>query len=209
MLRELKKIGMIAVLCVSVGLAQADDTAPDVLVKNTTVEVTTILKQDKAELTSDPQKLYDLIDTKVLPHFDFTQMTQLAVGHYWRQATPAQQQDMIKQFRSLLVRTYAGSLAAFNNQTIEFKPFTLQQGSTNAVVQTQVKQPGAQPIPINYSMELTPTGWKVYDVSIDSVSLVTNYRGSFGSEIRKEGMAGLIRTLTASNQQDTPHTATK
>ncbi len=204
-----KKMGIVLALMLSVAVAHADDTPPDVLVKNTTIDVTSILKRDKAEMANDPQKLYALIDTKVLPHFDFTQMTQLAVGRYWRQATPAQQQAMIKQFRTLLVRTYAGSLAAFNNQTIEFKPFNMPQGSTDVVVQTQVKQPGAQPIPIDYSMEQTPAGWKVYDVSIDSVSLVTNYRSSFGSEIRKEGMDGLIRTLTTRNQQDTTSSAAK
>lgn len=178
---------------------QAADVPPDVLVKNTTLEVTGILKQDKAEMSNNPQKLYALIDTKVLPHFDFTQMTQLAVGRYWRQATPTQQQQLTQQFRTLLVRTYSGALAAFNKQTIEFKPFTMPAGSSDVTVQTQVKQPGAQPIPIDYSLEKLADGWKVYDVSVDGVSLVTNYRSSFGSEIRKDGIAGLLRTLTDRN----------
>jgi phospholipid transport system substrate-binding protein len=189
--------------------AQADQTPPDVLVKNTTLEVTGILKNDKADFANNKPKLYALIDTKVLPHFDFTQMTQLAIGRYWRQATPAQQQQLVTQFRTLLVRTYAGALAAFNKQTIEFKPFNMVAGSTDVTVKTQVKQPGAQPIPIDYSLEQTAAGWKVYDVSIDGVSLVTNYRSSFGSEIRKDGVAGLLRTLTNRNQQDVTDTATK
>jgi phospholipid transport system substrate-binding protein len=184
--------------------SHADNVAPDVLVKGTTIEVTTILKRDKAVLLNDSQKLYALIDAKVLPHFDFNQMTMLAVGRYWRQATPAQQQALVKEFRTLLVRTYANALAEFNNQVIEFKPFTMPANATDATVQTQVKQPGAQPIPIDYSMEKTDTGWKVYDVSIDGVSLVTNYRSSFGSEIRNSGIDGLIRTLTARNQQNAP-----
>ncbi len=180
----------------------ADNLAPEVLVKNTTVEVTTILKRDKSVLLNDSTKLYALIDAKVLPHFDFNQMTMLAVGRYWRQATPAQQQALVKEFRTLLVRTYANALAEFNNQVIEYKPFSMAANATDATVQTQVKQPGAQPIPIDYSMEKTATGWKVYDVSIDGVSLVTNYRSSFATEIRNVGIDGLIRTLTTRNQQN-------
>ncbi|MDA8224878.1 MAG: ABC transporter substrate-binding protein [Betaproteobacteria bacterium] len=202
----MRRLLLLATLCAPL-LARAENPPPDVLVRNTTIEVTTILKRDKADLSNNRQKLYALIDAKVLPHFDFNQMTQLAVGRYWRQANATQQRALVTQFRTLLVRTYAGALAAFNNQTIEFKPFNMPQGSTDVTVETQVKQPGAQPIPINYSMEQTGDGWKVYDVSIDGVSLVTNYRGSFGTEIRREGIDGLLRTLTARNQQDTAATA--
>ncbi len=209
MLRKILHLTCMLCLALSFTVAQAEEMPPDVLVKNTTLEVTGILKRDKADFANDKQKLYALIDTKVLPHFDFTQMTQLAVGRYWRQATPAQQQQLITQFRTLLVRTYAGALAAFNKQTIEFKPFNMPAGSTDVTVNTQVKQPGAQPIPIDYSLEQTAAGWKVYDVSIDGVSLVTNYRSSFGSEIRKNGVAGLLRTLTNRNQQDTTDTASR
>ena len=182
--------------------AHADNMAPDVLVKTTTQDVTTILKRDKAAYANDPQKLYALIDAKVLPHFDFNQMTTLAMGRYWGQATPAQQQMLIKEFRTLLVRTYANALAAFNNQVVEFKSFSMAPEASDVTVQTQVKQPGAQPIPINYSMEKTAAGWKVYDVTIDGVSLVLNYRGSFGTEIRNKGVDSLIKTLVARNQQN-------
>ena len=185
-------------------VSYADNLPPDVLVKNTTIEVTTILKRDKAVLANDSQKLYALIDAKVLPHFDFNQMTMLAVGRYWRQATPAQQQALVRECRTLLVRTYANALAEFNNQVIEFKPFNMAVNATDSTVQTQVKQPGAQPIPIDYSMEKTAAGWKVYDVSIDGVSLVTNYRSSFGTEIHKSGIDGLIHTLAGRNQQNAP-----
>ncbi|NOT17403.1 MAG: ABC transporter substrate-binding protein [Sulfuriferula sp.] len=185
-------------------MSYADVIAPDVLVKTTTIDVTTILKRDKAIFANDSQKLYALIDAKVLPNFDFNQMTMLAVGRYWRQANPAQQQALSKEFRTLLVRTYANALAEFNNQVIEYKPFVMAANATDATVQTQVKQPGAQPIPIDYSMEKTAAGWKVYDVSIDGVSLVTNYRGSFATEIRNAGIDGLIRTLATRNQQNAP-----
>ena len=196
---------MFAAISVS---AYASEVAPDILVKTTTQDVTTILKRDKTVYANDTQKLYSLIDAKVLPHFDFNQMTMLAVGRYWRQATPAQQQALVKEFRTLLVRTYANALAAFNNQAIEFKPFSMPVGATDVTVQTQVKQPGAQPIPIDYSMEKTAAGWKVYDVTIDGVSLVLNYRGSFGAEIHNKGVDSLIQTLAAKNQQPNTKAAT-
>ncbi len=202
-IEQLKRFAVVCLFGLTSLQACADVTPPDVLVRNTTLEVTGILKKDKNELNSDRQKLYDLIDAKVLPHFDFTQMTKLAIGRYWRQATPAQQQELVRQFRTLLVRTYAGALAAFNNQTIQFKPFSMPASGGDVVVETQVKQPGAQPIPINYSMEQTADGWKVYDVSIDGVSLVTNYRSSFGQEIHRSGVDGLIRTLSDRNRQNT------
>ncbi|MHB1676675.1 MAG: MlaC/ttg2D family ABC transporter substrate-binding protein [Sulfuriferula sp.] len=202
MLNKLSFILFSCMLLILTASARASDMAPDVLVKTTTEEVTTLLKHDKTEFANDQQKLYALIDAKVLPHFDFDQMTRLAVGHFWQTATPAQQQALIKQFRILLVRTYAGALAAFNKQVIEFKPFSMSPDATDVTVETQVKQPGQQPIPINYSMKKEQDGWKVYDVSIDGVSLVLNYRSSFGSEIRQKGVAGLIQTLAARNQQN-------
>ncbi len=202
MLKKFNYLLLSMVLLVSAAPVRATEMPPDVLVKTTTEEVTTILKKDKGELANDKQKLYALIDAKVLPHFDFDQMTRLAVGRFWNTATPAQQQALIKQFRILLVRTYAGALAAFNNQVIEFKPFSMPSGATDVTVDTQVKQPGQQPIPINYSMKQEQGEWKVYDVSIDGVSLVLNYRGSFGSEIRQKGVNSLIQTLTARNAQN-------
>jgi len=190
------------------GQALATDVAPDVLVKTTTQEVVAILKKDKDIQAGDTHKVYELVDAKILPNFDFNHMTMLAVGKYWSRATPAQRQSLIQEFRTLLVRTYASSLTAFNNQTIEFKPFSMAPGATDVTVRTQVKQPGAQPIPIDYSMEKTPFGWKVYDVAIDGVSLVTNYRSSFGTEIRESGIDGLIRTLASRNQQNGSHPET-
>lgn len=184
----------------AVGAARADEVAPDVLVKRTTDEVLSILKQDKSAAGADRKKVLDLVQAKVLPHFDFTRMTRLAVGRYWRQATPAQQQELVEQFRSLLVRTYSTSLSAYKNQTIEFKPFRMGAGDTDVTVKTQVVQPGGQPIPIDYSMEKTPDGWKVYDVAIDGVSLVINYRGSFGEEIRRSGIDGLIKAMAQKNR---------
>ena len=180
--------------------AQAAETPPDVLAKNTTQEVIAILKQDKEIQSGNQKKLLDLIDAKVLPHFDFSQMTKLAVGRNWRSATPAQQQMLVAEFRTLLVRTYSNSLAAYKNQVIEFKPFKMRPGDTDVTVKTQVIQPGAQAIPIDYAMQKTPDGWKVYDVTVDGVSLVINYRSSFANEVRKSGIDGLIKVMVEKNQ---------
>lgn len=179
----------------------AADLAPDVLAKNTTEEVLAIIKADKDIQAGNKKKMLDLIDAKVLPHFDFARMTMLAVGKNWNRATPAQQQALAREFRTLLVRTYSASLTAYKNQVIDFKPLNMQPGDTDVKVKTEVKQPGGKPIPIDYSMEKMAAGWKVYDVSVDGVSLVTNYRNSFASEIRQSGIDGLIKTLADKNQQ--------
>lgn len=179
---------------------QAAEIPPDVLAKNTTQDVLALIKQDKDIQSGSQKKLLDLVEAKVLPHFDFTQMTRLAVGKSWRTATPAQQQVLVKEFRTLLVRTYSNSLAAYKNQTIEFKPLKMQSDETDVTVKTLVIQPGGQPIPIDYSMEKQPGGWKVYDVTVDGVSLVINYRGSFATEVRQGGIDRLIKTLVEKNQ---------
>jgi len=182
------------------GGAHAAEMAPDALVKETAQDVLAIIKKDKDIQAGSQKKLHDLVEAKVLPHFDFKLMTQYAVGKFWRQATPAQQETLSNEFRTLLVRTYSTSLSAYKNQTIEYKPFKMQPGDTDVTVKTQVVQPGGQPVPIDYSLQKEASGWKVYDVVVDNVSLVTNYRGSFGTEIRQSGIDGLIKTLVEKNQ---------
>jgi phospholipid transport system substrate-binding protein len=181
----------------------AEDLPPDQLAKNTTQEVMAILKADKDIQGGNVQKVYDLVEAKVLPHFDFNRMTQLAVGKHWNAASPQQKQSLVKEFRALLVRTYSTSLTAFANQTIEFKPFSMRADNTEVKVQTVVKQPGGTPIPIDYDMYKTAFGWKVYDVAIDGVSLVINYRSSFANTIRQSGIDGLIATLEAKSKSQT------
>lgn len=180
--------------------SQAADTPPDVLAKSTTQEVLAILKADKDIQGGNVQKVHALVEAKVLPHFDFNRMTQLAVGKHWNAASPQQKQALVKEFRSLLVRTYATSLTAFSNQAVDFKPFSMKPADTDVTVQTEVRQPGGKPIPINYDMYKTAFGWKVYDVSIDGVSLVINYRSSFASTIRQSGIDGLIAMLEAKSR---------
>jgi phospholipid transport system substrate-binding protein len=180
-------------------LALAADIPPDVLARTTTQEVLSILKKDKESLSDNPAKVYQLVEVKVLPNFDFNRMTQLAVGKHWPGATAQQKQALVVQFRNLLVRTYSSSLLEFSNQAVEFKPMTIKPDDTDVTVHSEIRQPGGQPIPIDYSMYKTAFGWKVYDVAIDSVSLVTNYRASFSSTIRQSGIDGLIATLAAKN----------
>ncbi|HTP97513.1 MAG TPA: ABC transporter substrate-binding protein [Burkholderiales bacterium] len=181
-----------------VGLAQ---DAPDALVRNTTQEVLGIIKQDKDIRAGDSKKVLDLVESKVLPHFNFTRMTQLAVGRPWRDASAAQQQNLVTEFRTLLVRTYSTALELYKNQTIEVKPLVAQPADTEVTVRTVINQPGGQPIPMDYRMEKTDKGWKVYDVAIENVSIVTNYRSQFAAEVQRGGIDGLIKTLRDKNVQ--------
>ncbi len=184
--------------------AAGADIAPDQLAKTTTEEVLTLIRQDKELQSGNQKKLLSLVEAKVLPHFDFIRMTRLAVGKNWRQATPAQQQSLVNEFRTLLVRTYTTAFRSYKNQTVEFKPFKMAPEDTDVTVKTQIIQPGAQPLAVDYSMQKTPAGWKVYDVVIEGVSLVTNYRGTFTTEIQKSGIDGLIQTLAEKNRGAPP-----
>ena len=183
------------VLGLNAPVALANDTPPDVLARTSSEEVIAILKKDKELRSGNQTKVYQLVEAKILPHFDFNRMTQLALGKNWPRATAKQKQELVTEFRNLLVRTYSGSLTEFTNQTVEFKPLTLKPDDTDVTVRSEIRQPGGQPIPVNYSMYKTDFGWKVYDVTIDSVSLVTNYRASFSNTIRQSGIDGLIKTL--------------
>ena len=184
-------------------LAQAQET-PDALVKRIADEVIAIIKSDKDLQAGNTQKVVELAEQKVLPHFDFTRMTRLAVGRNWQQANDAQKEALTKEFRTLLVRTYSTSLSAYRNQTIEVKPLKMAAGDKEVTVRTQVLQPGGPPIPIDYAMEMADSGWKVYDVVIDGASLVTTYRGSFNEQIQRGGIDGLVKTLAERNKAPAP-----
>lgn len=174
--------------------------APDALVKRTSDELVAIIKADKDLQAGNTTKIVQLAEAKVLPHFDFSRMARLAVGRNWAQASDAQKEALTKEFRTLLVRTYATSLAQYRNQTIEVKPLKLAAGDKEATVRTAVIQQGGPPIPIDYTMEKADAGWKVYDVVIDGASLVTTYRGTFNDQIQKGGIDGLIKTLQDRNR---------
>lgn len=180
----------------------AADVAPDVLVKQVSQDVLGVLKKDKDIQNGNRKKIFDLVETKVLPHFDFSRMTQLAVGKNWRTATPEQQKQLVNEFRTLLVRTYSLSLSNYKNQTVDYKPLVAQPGDTDVTVKTLIIQPGGEPIPVDYSMQKGPGGWKVYDIAIANASLVTTYRGQFNSEIRQSGIDGLIKKLAGKNNAE-------
>ena len=203
----LRKILMfLAAFVPAAALAQE---APDALVKRVTDEVLAIIKADKDLQTGNSRKIAELAEVKVLPHFDFARMTRLAVGRNWQQASDAQKEQLVKEFRTLLVRTYSTSLTAYRNQTIEVKPLKMAAADKEATVRTAVIQQGGPPIPIDYSMEKGDSGWKVYDVVIDGASLVTTYRGSFNDQIQKGGIDGLVTTLQARNAGGPPAAAAK
>ena len=179
--------------------AQAQDLAPDVLVKNVTTEVVELITKDKEIRSGNRAKLIQVIEAKVLPHFNFSSMTALAMGQNWSKATPEQKKRLVEEFKTLLVRTYASALAAYSEQRFDFRPLRARPTDTDVVVNVRVIQPGAQPVPIDYSMEKTAAGWKVYDVMVGGVSLVANYRTEFNATVREVGIEGLIRTLQAKN----------
>lgn len=178
----------------------AQDLAPDAQVKKITEEVIGVIKQDKDIREGNQKKINELVDAKVLPHFNFSHMTALAVSRNWSKASAEQQKSLTTEFRTLLVRTYSSALSSYKDQQIEVKPLRAAAGDTDVKVRTQVKQPGGEPVSIDYSMEKTPSGWKVYDVLVSGVSLVTNYRETFNAEIRDGGVDGLIKSLASKNR---------
>lgn len=190
------------VLALAASSAAFAQTAPDELVRKNTSDILAAIKADKDLAAGDQKKLEKLAEEKVLPYFNFGHMTQLAVGRNWKEASDDQKKALIEQFRSLLVRTYSTSLSQFRNQTVDVKPLKLGAADTDVIVKTIIAQPGGQPIPIDYSMEKLPDGWKVFDVLIDGVSLVTNYRSSFNTEIKANGIDGLVKSLSDRNAKN-------
>jgi phospholipid transport system substrate-binding protein len=196
------KISFYAFLALLIPLAQAQQLAPDVLVKSITEEVVAILKKDRDIQAGDPKKVADLIDTKVVPHFNFVRMTRIAMARNWRVASPEQQKQLASEFKTLLVRTYSTALSNYRDQQIDYKPLRAKPEDTEVTVRSDVKQSGSsQPVSIDYEMEKTPNGWKVYDVKVGGVSLVTTYRDTFASEVRERGVDGLIKSLAAKNRE--------
>ena len=195
------KVTALSILFLIAAQVRAEDVAPDELVKNTTQEVISVIKQDKDIQSGDRSKIYALVEEKVLTHFDFRRMSQLAMGKNWRQATPEQQDAIIKEFRSLLVRTYAVSLSQYRDQKIEVKPVKLETDAKDATVKSLFIQSGREPVTVEYLMHKIPAGWKVFNITVEGVSLVENYRSTFNDQIRKSGIDGLIKTLGERNKE--------
>jgi phospholipid transport system substrate-binding protein len=191
--------GLLAVWLVGFPAAAAE-VSPDTLVDNTAQEVLSIVRQDKELRAGNMAKILDLVEAKVLPHFNFTRMTRLAMGKNWNKATPQQQEELVKEFRTLLVRTYSNALSTYSDYKIKVEPLRSKAGDTDTTVKTKVMQDNGQPVDIDYSMEKTGDGWKVYDVTVAGVSLVTNYRSTFNSQIREGGVEKLLKTLGDKNR---------
>jgi phospholipid transport system substrate-binding protein len=187
--------------CSSV-LAQED--SPEALIKKVTEDVLTIVRQDKDIQNGNTNKAIDLVEVKVLPHFDFQRMTALAMGKDWNKATPEQKKRLAEEFKTLLVRTYSNALTGYRDQMVRYKPSKMQSGDTEVLVRTEVLKPGNKPIALDYALEKQADGWKVFDVIVTGVSLVTNYRDTFNQEVRANGIDGLIKMLMTKNNQMDP-----
>jgi phospholipid transport system substrate-binding protein len=176
-------------------------TAPDVLARGVTDDVLATLRSDKAIQSGDQKKARELIESKIAPHFHFAGMTQLALGKNWSAANPEQRKALIAEFRALLVQTYTASLLLYKDQKIEYRPLKLAADDTDVLVRSLVRQSGGgEPVQVDYGMEKTAAGWKVYNVKIAGVSLVESYRSTFNAEIQRNGMDGLIKTLRDKNR---------
>ena len=194
----MKKLIALVFAALLTSVVQAQE-APDVLVKQVTEEVLDIIRKDKDIQNGNAKKVVQLVDAKVIPHFNFKHMTALAVGKDWRKASPQQQEQLVTEFKTLLVRTYSNALTGYKNQKVVYKPFKMNPDDSDVLVRTEVQQPGNKPVQLDYSLEKMDSGWKVYDVSVAGISLVTNYREQFGQEVRNGGIDGLIKVITAKN----------
>ena len=201
MQKILFKSALVLIAALAAPFSFAEDLAPDALLKAVTAEVVAIIRQDKDIQAGNPAKVADLVETRILPLFDFTRMTQLAVARNWRLATPEQQKALTAEFRTLLVRTYSTALSNYRDQAIEFKRLRAAPGDTEVTVKSVMKQPGTEPLTMDYDLERMAAGWKVYDIKIDGVSLITTYRETFAGKIREGGVDGLIKSLTDKNRQ--------
>ncbi len=199
MFRSFVAFASMIVLCLASAFSQ--DTPPDGLVRVVTEDVIASIKQDADIKAGNTRKAVALVEQKVLPHFDFRRMTALAMGTHWRKATPEQQNAIIDEFRVLLVHTYSSALSNYRDQVIDTRPLRASPAATDVVVRSIVKQPGTEPITIDYSMQRIGSDWKVYDITVVGVSLVLTYRDTFATEVRNGGVDGLIKSLARKNRE--------
>ena len=199
MSRKLASLFVVPLIAFGASLAHAQE-APDALVKRLAEETLAEIRADKDIQAGNPAKVKQLIEVKLVPHFDTTRMTALAMGRNWRAASPDQQKELTEQFKTLLIRTYSNALTNYRNNQMTYAPLRTNPVDTEVVVRTSVSKPGQAPIPLDYSMEKTPNGWKCYDVVVAGVSLVTNYRDEFNDIVKSSGVDGLIKTLVNKNQ---------
>src|SRR5450830_1764771 len=200
---------VLSVSALSFASAASAQEAPDALVKRISQEVLDAAKNDKDIQSGNISQIIGLVEQKIIPYVDFERMTSLAAGRYWRQATPDQQKQLITQFRSLLIYTYSGALSQVRDQKIEYKPLRADPADTEVEVRSQVIQSHGDPVQLSYRMEKLDAGWKMYDINVMGAWLVEAYKGTFSSEITKNGIDGLIKTLTDKNKQLAARSTTK
>lgn len=195
----IQRLCVAGVCSMSVVSVFAQSNSPDLFIKQLTEETIQQLKSDKNLSSGDTNQIVAWAEKNVLVNFDFQRMTALAVGKDWRNASPEQKQKLSNEFKNLLVKTYANALSSYKNETVEYKPYKDDESATEAVIKTMIVQPGKKPVDVNYSVEKVDGRWKIYDINVAGVSLVTNYRDSFGAEIRNNGIDGLIALLQNKN----------
>ena len=188
-------------ISLSLPFAFAQEDSPDALIKKVTEEVLTIVRQDKEIQSGNARKAIELVEAKVLPHFNFQRMTALSMGREWNKASAEQKTRLTEEFKTLLVRTYSNALTSYRDQTIRYKPTRMPEGGGDVVVRTEILQSGSKPVQLDYALEKKAEGWKVFDVVVAGVSLVTNYRDTFTQEVRANGVDGLIQMLATKNKQ--------
>ncbi|WP_349742617.1 MlaC/ttg2D family ABC transporter substrate-binding protein [Roseateles cavernae] len=200
LMRTLLALGLAAVSALPLAARAADASAADTLIRQLSLETIEAVKADKAIQAGDVQKIIALVDAKVMPHINFQRMTASAVGRFWRQATPEQQKRLQDEFKTLLVRTYAGALTQVKDQTIALRPLRASPDDTEVVVRTEVRGRG-DPIQLDYRLEKAGNVWRIYDVNVLGIWLADQYRNSFAQEIGANGIDGLIKTLAERNQK--------
>jgi len=190
----------VALAALALALPVHAEEAPDAMVKRVSQDMVATIKADPLIQAGNEARIREVIEVKLIPHFDFMRMTALAMGKNWRSATPEQQKQLSDEFKTLLVRTYSGALAKYRDEAIDYKPLRMNPADTDVTVRTVVMKSGGQPIQMDYSLTKGADGWKVFDVVISGVSLVTNYRDEFNEQIKSGGIDGLVKTLADRNK---------
>lgn len=194
-------LAMALILSLAATPARANDPGRALeLVQDTADRMLVELREHRTELENDPGRIYDLVSEIVLPHFDFETIARWVMGRYWREATPEQRQRFTEEFRTLLVRTYARALLEYSGEILNYAPLQAAADADDVTVRSEVQRSSGPSIPINYRLHYRDDAWKVYDVNVDGVSLVTNYRSSLGSQINREGLDAVIDQLSERNR---------
>ena len=200
-LKQMLNALIVSLFMISATVAAAEVEAPMDMLKRTSDDVIKVLKEKREAIDADPSIVYQIVDDYIIPHLDDVTLAKLALGKNWRKASNDQKIEFVDQFRTLLVRTYSKSLQEFSDQKINFFPVRMKADATKVTVKSEVLQSGGPSIPMDYRLRLKDDAWKVYDIKIDGVSLVTSYRGTFAQEMRKGGMKGLLKMLHEKNSK--------